>query len=59
MELDFEWVRGFRIGLWYFDFSDWEDVDFNLAVVADFGFFGLRFWLHPKESYFQSDDDMY
>jgi len=53
-DIDFDWTSGFRAGLWYFDFSQWEDVMWNTAICLDLGFFSLRLWIGPKE-----EDEIY
>lgn len=56
--LDFNWVRGFRIGLWYHDYSDdevWGDCLWNLAISLDLGLFNIILWIDPKEGAFDEE----
>jgi hypothetical protein len=57
IDLDFEWVRGFRFGLWYHDFTESDQAAWNLCTVLDLGFFGLRLWTDLKEEYREEDDE--
>jgi hypothetical protein len=50
--IDLEWVRGFRLGLWYVDMNDWDDddTDWNFAFCFDLGFFQIIIYTNPRDT---------
>lgn len=58
MELSWEWIRGLRFGLWYFDFGDdeeWGDVPWSLGICLDLGVVCVQLYSGLKEQYKEDD----
>jgi len=48
--IEINWIRGFRLGLWYFDFTEWDDdeTNYDFAVSFDLAFISVVFYLYPR-----------